>query len=206
MSPQDYKNTLNLPKTAFPMKAKLPQREPEVLKRWEEDGLYQKIRASRKGRPKYILHDGPPYANGDVHVGTALNKVLKDIVVRYKTLTGWDAPFVPGWDCHGLPIEHQVMKELGPRAKTLKQIEIRKRCRQFAEKFIDVQRGQFKRRRRHTSGPADECVAGTARWCGAIARRPRAAAGNDPMPSQSSRFRHLPSSREFATEFAPGSM
>ncbi|MBI2871311.1 MAG: isoleucine--tRNA ligase [Candidatus Omnitrophica bacterium] len=142
---KDYKNTLNLPKTRFPMQANLIQREPEVLKRWDAEDLYGKIRKKCEGRPKYILHDGPPYANGDVHIGTALNKTLKDIVVRYKTMSGFDAPYVPGWDCHGLPIEHQVMKELGARALTLTQPEIRRLCRAYAEKFIDVQRRQFRR-------------------------------------------------------------
>ncbi len=109
----NYKDTLNLPKTAFPMKANLAQREPEMLKRWEEEGLYHKIRAACAGRQKFILHDGPPYANGEIHIGHAVNKVLKDIIVKSRTLAGFDAPYVPGWDCHGLPIELQVEKKVG---------------------------------------------------------------------------------------------
>ena len=104
----DYKSTLNLPKTSFPMKADLPKREPECLARWQETDLYGAIRAARRGRPKFILHDGPPYANGDIHIGHALNKILKDIIVRYRTMRGDDTPYVPGWDCHGMPIEHQL--------------------------------------------------------------------------------------------------
>ncbi|MEW6184578.1 MAG: isoleucine--tRNA ligase [Thermodesulfobacteriota bacterium] len=141
----DYKDTLNLPKTAFPMKANLAQKEPEWLKHWEEIGLYQKIRSASAGRKKFILHDGPPYANGNIHIGHALNKTLKDIIIKSKQMSGFDAPYVPGWDCHGLPIEHQVDKELGPKRKTLSQTEIRQRCRAYAEKFIDIQRNEFKR-------------------------------------------------------------
>src|SRR6266704_1056515 len=110
-SPKDYSKTVHLPETAFPMKAGLAQSEPERLKKWEADGSYAKLRESRQGRPKWILHDGPPFANGDIHMGTALNKILKDICVRSKTMAGFRAPFVPGWDCHGLPIEYKVVKE-----------------------------------------------------------------------------------------------
>jgi isoleucyl-tRNA synthetase len=141
----DYKETLNLPKTAFPMKANLAQKEPEWLKHWEQIGLYQKIRQASAGRKKFILHDGPPYANGNIHIGHALNKTLKDIIIKSKQMSGFDAPYVPGWDCHGLPIEHQVDKEFGPKRKTLTQTEIRQRCRAYAEKFIDIQRNEFKR-------------------------------------------------------------
>ena len=109
----NYKDTLNLPTTAFPMKANLPQREPQRLKQWQEAGIYGQLREARAGRPKFILHDGPPYANGELHVGHAVNKVLKDIIVKYKTLDGFDAPYVPGWDCHGLPIELVVEKKVG---------------------------------------------------------------------------------------------
>ncbi|MCB1881499.1 MAG: class I tRNA ligase family protein, partial [Gammaproteobacteria bacterium] len=109
----DYKSTLNLPKTGFPMKGNLAQREPEIQKHWESAGLYQKIREARSGQPKFILHDGPPYANGDIHIGHAVNKVIKDIIVKSRTLDGYDAPYVPGWDCHGLPIELQVEKKVG---------------------------------------------------------------------------------------------
>ncbi|MEA3560757.1 MAG: isoleucine--tRNA ligase, partial [Candidatus Omnitrophota bacterium] len=141
----DYKKTLNLPQTKFPMRADLVNREPAVLNKWEEQGLYNLIREKSKGKPGYILHDGPPYANGNVHIGTALNKILKDIVVKYKTMSGLDAPYVPGWDCHGLPIEHQVMKLLGNEGFKLSQPEIRKRCRQYANKYIEIQKEQFKR-------------------------------------------------------------
>ena len=141
----DYKDTLNLPKTDFPMKARLSQREPEILKRWEERGLYRLIRQSRKGSPLWVLHDGPPYANGHIHMGHALNKVLKDIINRFKVLEGYDINYVPGWDCHGLPIEHQVEKELGPRKREMSKAEIRKLCRSYAERFIEIQRDEFKR-------------------------------------------------------------
>ena len=108
----DYKNTLNLPRTGFPMKAELVSHEPERLKKWEAAGLYAKIQAARAGAEKFVLHDGPPFANGDVHIGTALNKILKDIIIKYKTLRGFSAPYVPGWDCHGLPIEFKVSQEM----------------------------------------------------------------------------------------------
>ncbi len=141
----DYKKTLNLPKTAFPMKANLVKREPEQLKRWEDMRLYDLIRDHSKGREPFILHDGPPYANGYIHIGTALNKILKDIVVRSRQMSGFDAAYVPGWDCHGLPIEHNVDKELGSRKKDLSLSDIRRKCRTYAEKFIDIQREEFKR-------------------------------------------------------------
>ena len=109
----DYKNTLNLPKTSFPMRANLAQMEPKILETWREQDIYQQIRYARSGRKKFILHDGPPYANGDIHIGHAINKILKDMVVKSRTLDGFDCPFVPGWDCHGLPIEHNVEKKIG---------------------------------------------------------------------------------------------
>ena len=115
----DYKNTLNLPKTSFSMKADLLVREPQRLKNWYDQDLYSKILTSRENAPRYVLHDGPPFANGDVHIGTALNKILKDIVLRYKTLTGYSTPYVPGWDCHGLPIEYKVMQEFRKKVKTV---------------------------------------------------------------------------------------
>lgn len=111
MTTIDYKSTLNLPNTDFPMKANLPQREPQQLKKWEELNLYQKLREHSQNRPRFILHDGPPYANGHIHMGTAVNKILKDIIVKSKTLSGFDAPYIPGWDCHGLPIELNVEKK-----------------------------------------------------------------------------------------------
>jgi len=144
----DYKNTLNLPRTGFPMKADLANREPERLKTWEKVGLYQKIQAARQSRPKFILHDGPPFANGDVHIGTALNKILKDFIIKYKTISGFSAPFVPGWDCHGLPIEFKVVQELKKHHKTeahTSPVEIRKACEDYARKYIFIQRDQFKR-------------------------------------------------------------
>ena len=141
----NYKDTLNLPQTAFPMKASLPQREPVMLAQWESSQLYEKIQAARQSAPLFVLHDGPPFANGDVHVGTALNKILKDIIVKYKTMQGFRAPYVPGWDCHGQPIEFKVKKELGEQAKTISQTELRKLCRAYAAKYIDIQRKQFKR-------------------------------------------------------------
>ncbi len=141
----DYKKTLNLPSTPFPMKASLVQREPEQLKQWEADGLYEKIRAASRNRPKFILHDGPPYANGRIHIGHALNKILKDFIVRSRRMTGYNAEYVPGWDCHGLPIEHNVDKELGGKKNSLSQVEKRDICRQYARKHVDIQREEFKR-------------------------------------------------------------
>jgi isoleucyl-tRNA synthetase len=138
---QNYKNTLNLPRTDFPMKANLALREPELLRAWEEARLCQQIQKSREGRELFVLHDGPPFANGDVHMGTALNKILKDLVVKSQTMLGKRAPFVPGWDCHGLPIEYKVVKE----SRELSPLEVRKRCEEFARKFINIQRNQFKR-------------------------------------------------------------
>ena len=114
-SERDYKETLNLPKTEFPMRGNLAQREPELLERWQSEKLYERIREARKGRPKFVLHDGPPYANGQIHYGHVLNKTLKDMVVKYRTMAGFSAPYVPGWDCHGLPIELQVERDLGPK-------------------------------------------------------------------------------------------
>lgn len=141
----DYKNTLNLPKTDFPMKASLAEQEPKRLKKWEDNKLYEKIQESRKNNPTYILHDGPPYANGNIHIGTALNKVLKDFVLKIKNAKGFRTPYVPGWDCHGLPIELKVDKELGSKKENMTTAQIRKVCRSYADKFIDIQRSDFKR-------------------------------------------------------------
>ena len=141
----DYKETLNLPKTDFPMKANLPKKEPEILKKWEEGKLYERLRQMSKGRPRYILHDGPPYANGHIHLGTALNKILKDMIVKAKQMSGYDAAYVPGWDCHGLPIEHQTDKELGDKKKGMSPGDVRRYCRSYAERFINIQRDEFKR-------------------------------------------------------------
>ena len=136
-----FKDTLNLPKTDFPMKANLVEREPLLLQHWEETDLYGQIQAARADAPEFVLHDGPPFANGDVHMGTALNKILKDLVVKSKTMAGFRAPFVPGWDCHGLPIEFKVVKQ----DKGLAPVEVRRRSEELARKFIDIQRRQFKR-------------------------------------------------------------
>ena len=160
----DYKETLNLPQTGFPMKADLVTREPQRLAQWESTGLYQKIQAARANGEKFVLHDGPPFANGDVHIGTALNKILKDIIVKYQSLRGKSAPYVPGWDCHGLPIEFKVTQEMrkgsagaspanegaSPEQSkgTYSQFDaatIRKACDAYARKYIDLQRTQFKR-------------------------------------------------------------
>ncbi|MEW6386024.1 MAG: isoleucine--tRNA ligase [Thermodesulfobacteriota bacterium] len=141
----DYKDTLNLPRTAFPMKAELPRREPEILRRWGEMDLYGRIQTNTRGRPRFILHDGPPYANGHIHLGHALNKILKDIIIKSRQMAGFACPYVPGWDCHGLPIEHQVDKELKAQGQALPQLEVRNRCRAYAEKFIDIQREEFER-------------------------------------------------------------
>jgi len=147
MSPSnvDLKQTINLPRTSFSMKANLPQAEPKMLARWAEQDLYGQIRTSRAGKPTWILHDGPPYANGRIHLGTAFNKVLKDFIVKSKNMAGYDAPYVPGWDCHGLPIEHKVDQELGGKKAQMTAAQIRRACRKYAEKWINLQREDFKR-------------------------------------------------------------
>ena len=142
---KDLKSTINLPKTTFPMKANLPQNEPKMLARWEQDRLYDRIRAARKGSPLYVLHDGPPYTSGPIHLGTAMNKCLKDFIVKSKTMSGFDAPYVPGWDCHGLPIEIKVDKELGGKKLQMPPLSVRNACRKYAQKYLDLQRTQFKR-------------------------------------------------------------
>jgi isoleucyl-tRNA synthetase len=142
---RSYRATLNLPQTPFAMRANLVEREPRFQERWRKLGLYGRIRRGSAGLPRYILHDGPPYANGSIHLGHLLNKVLKDIVVRSRTMLGHDAPFVPGWDCHGLPIEHRVVKELGPEASAMSPAEIRERCRAYAEKYVKLQSEQLQR-------------------------------------------------------------
>lgn len=141
----DLKKTLNLPQTRFAMKAQLVQKEPEIQKKWDSLNLYDRIIANRKGQPVFILHDGPPYANGHIHLGTALNKILKDFIVKSKTMRGYLSPYIPGWDCHGLPIEIRVDQLLGPKKKEMSIIEIREECRKYALKFIDIQREEFKR-------------------------------------------------------------
>src|SRR4051812_11353021 len=144
-APPELKSTLNLPKTDFPMKANLPVNEPKWLERWEQMGLYGRIREARKGAQTYVLHDGPPYANGPIHLGHALNKCLKDFVVKSKTMAGFDSPYVPGWDCHGLPIEIKVDENLGRKKLEMAAIDVRKACREYANKYLDLQREQFKR-------------------------------------------------------------
>ena len=149
----DYSRTLYLPKTDFPMRGGLPQKEPEILARWARENLYEELRDSGKGRPKFVLHDGPPYANGNVHIGTALNKTLKDIVVRSHQMTGRESNYVPGWDCHGLPIEWKVEEEFYRAKGKVKPdfsdsqaiIAFRKECRAYAEHWLSVQREEFKR-------------------------------------------------------------
>src|SRR5213075_2223053 len=152
-APTDYSKTLFLPQTEFPMRAGLPQREPEILKRWNEIGLYRRLREQAAGRTKFVLHDGPPYANGNIHIGHALNKVLKDVVVRSQQMLGFDSNYVPGWDCHGLPIEWKIEEENYRSKKKQKpdlsdpqaMIEFRKECRAYAQYWLDVQREEFKR-------------------------------------------------------------
>jgi isoleucyl-tRNA synthetase len=143
--PTDLKSTINLPKTAFSMKANLPQNEPKMLARWEQMAIYERVRQARKGAPLYVLHDGPPYTSGPIHLGTAMNKCLKDFIVKSKTMSGMDAPYVPGWDCHGLPIEIKVDKELGGKKLQMRPTDVRAECRKYAQKFLDLQRQQFKR-------------------------------------------------------------
>jgi len=141
----DYKETLNLPVTDFPMKANLTQKELEILAAWEKSGLYAKLTAAGEGKPRYILHDGPPYANGHIHIGHALNKILKDIILKSKRMSGFGAPYVPGWDCHGLPIELQVEKNLGSKKHQISKLEMRKQCREYAAKFVQIQKEEFER-------------------------------------------------------------
>src|SRR5215510_1092740 len=136
----DYKDTLNLPETPFPMRGDLAKREPQWVKEWDAKGVYKRLRTIAKGRPKFVLHDGPPYANGDIHIGHAVNKILKDMVVKTRSLAGFDAPYVPGWDCHGLPIEHQVEKAHG---KNIPAAEFRRLCRAYAQEQIERQRRDF---------------------------------------------------------------
>ena len=142
---QDYKATLNLPATEFPMRGDLPKREPGILARWEEEGLYARLRENAAGRPMFVLHDGPPYANGAIHLGHAVNKILKDIIVKSKYVAGFDAPYIPGWDCHGLPIEIAIEKKFGKVGVKLDAVEFRQKCREYASEQIDLQRRDFKR-------------------------------------------------------------
>jgi isoleucyl-tRNA synthetase len=141
----DYKKTINLPQTEFSMKANLPNKEPKIIEKWNSLDIYQKIIEQYKENPKYILHDGPPYANGNIHIGHALNKILKDIIIKYKTLQGFCTPYVPGWDCHGLPVEHQLFKKLKKRKDEVSQVEFRQQAHDFAMKYVDIQKQEFKR-------------------------------------------------------------
>ncbi|MBQ4132296.1 MAG: class I tRNA ligase family protein, partial [Desulfovibrionaceae bacterium] len=141
----DYKSTLNLPATSFPMKANLASREPETLKYWDEIDAYAEMISSNQGAPVYCLHDGPPYANGHIHLGTAMNKIIKDIIIKARNMSGWLAEYVPGWDCHGLPIEHKVAQELRAKGKDLPPTAVRKICREYANKYLDIQRAEFRR-------------------------------------------------------------
>ena len=141
----EWKDTVNLPRTGFPMKANLQAAEPAALEHWASIDLYRRLREARRGAPKFVLHDGPPYANGQIHLGTALNKILKDLVVKSKSMAGFDAPYVPGYDCHGLPIELRVDRELGPKKRDMSIADVRRACRAYAERFIDVMTGEFQR-------------------------------------------------------------
>lgn len=141
----EYNKTLNLPQTDFPMRGNLPEKEPNILAKWEKEDIYKQVQAANKGKPKFVLHDGPPYANGDIHLGHTLNKILKDIIVRYRSMNGYDAPYVPGWDTHGLPIEQQAIKSLGLNRNSVSVVEFRRKCRDYALKYINIQREQFKR-------------------------------------------------------------
>ena len=141
----DYKATLNLPQTQFPMRANLAQREPAILKQWQDGDLYGQIREAREGCEQFILHDGPPYANGDIHLGHAVNKTLKDIIVKAKTLSGFDAPYIPGWDCHGLPIEHNVEKKIGKAGVKVDYPKFRQKCRDYALRQVEGQCRDFVR-------------------------------------------------------------
>ena len=144
--PQDYNKTLNLPKTDFSMRAGLPKKEPAMLEEWEKSGRYETLMKKNEGKPLFVLHDGPPYANGDIHLGTAMNKTLKDMIVRYKNMAGFQAPYVPGWDTHGLPTELKARKKAGvENSTTISPVELRKICREFALGYLDDQRNQFKR-------------------------------------------------------------
>src|SRR5262245_17913876 len=144
---KSYKDTLNLPQTSFPMEAKLVQNEPARLKKWQDARLYEQIMQNRASSPKgkWILHDGPPFANGDIHIGHLINKVLKDVILRFRTMQGYQTPYVPGWDCHGLPIEHKIQQDLGPKIRHMETVDVRRRCYEYAAKYAKVQSDQFQR-------------------------------------------------------------
>src|SRR3954467_6456779 len=142
---KSYKDTLNLPQTGFPMQAELVKNEPKRLQQWKEEHLYQRIQKSRENAEAWVLHDGPPFANGDIHIGHVINKTLKDVFIRFKTMQGYRTPYVPGWDCHGLPIEHKIQQELGPKLREMSTLDVRKKCYAYAEHFVKVQAEQFQR-------------------------------------------------------------
>src|SRR3954466_9027397 len=144
---KSYKETLNLPQTAFPMEAKLVQNEPVRLKKWQEERLYERLLTARADSPKgkWVLHDGPPFANGDIHIGHLINKTLKDVILRFRTMQGYQTPYVPDWDCHGLPIEHKIQQELGPKLREMSTVEVRRKCFEYAAKYVKIQSEQFQR-------------------------------------------------------------
>src|SRR4051812_10023530 len=144
---KQYKQTLNLPQTAFPMEAKLVTNEPVRLQGWQQMRLYEKLMAARANSPKgkWVLHDGPPFANGDIHIGHVINKVLKDVIQRFRSMQGYQTPYVPGWDCHGLPIEHKIQQELGSKIRVMDTIDVRRKCCEYAEKYVKIQSEQFQR-------------------------------------------------------------
>ncbi|MBA3461035.1 MAG: class I tRNA ligase family protein, partial [Deltaproteobacteria bacterium] len=144
-SKSKYKDTVNLPETPFPMRGDLATREPEILKNWDATKLYSRIQEARNGAPTFLLHDGPPYSNGNIHYGHILNKILKDIVVKSRTMVGFRTPYVPGWDTHGLPIELAVERELADKRKSMSSADVRQACKEYALKFVDIQRAEFKR-------------------------------------------------------------
>src|SRR3954469_7127937 len=143
--PGGYKDTLNLPQTPFPMEAKLVQNEPPRLAKWQQADLYRQIQKARENAEAWVLHDGPPFANGDIHIGHVINKTLKDVFIRFKTMRGYRTPYVPGWDCHGLPIEHKIQQELGPKLREMSTVEVRRKCFEYAAKYVGIQSEQFQR-------------------------------------------------------------
>jgi len=142
---KSYKETLNLPQTGFAMEAKLVQNEPARLEKWRSLDLYKALMRQRAGSPQWILHDGPPFANGDIHIGHLINKTLKDVIVRFRAMQGFHSPYVPGWDCHGLPIEHKIQEQVGPKLREMPIVEVRKLCFEYADKYVKLQSEQFQR-------------------------------------------------------------